>query len=248
MGLISIIMPAYNAEKYICQAIESVLAQTYKNWELLIIDDNSTDTTAKIVESYLGDKRIKFFTNKVNLGPAKARNIGLDNAIGDYITFLDADDFIGVDKLSAQVLFMKNKNIDMSHGNYYFCNSDGDKIKRIITDTKIDYFSLLKGNQFKIMTVLVKRKKIQNLRFPEIKHEDYAFYLECLKKIPYSLSQKDLCDSFVRVGDVSVSSNKIKSACWTWNIYYKYEKLGFIKSAYYFLHYAYNGFLKHKIR
>lgn len=245
--MISIIMPAYNAEKYICQAIESVLAQTYENWELLIIDDNSTDATAKIVESYLDDKRIKFFTNKVNLGPAKTRNIGLDNAIGNYITFLDADDFIDREKLDVQLSFMKTNNIAMSHGNYYFCDNDGNKIKKIITDAKINYFTLLKGNQFKIMTVILDRKEIESLRFPNIKHEDYAFYLECLKKIPYSLSQQNRIDSFVRIGNVSVSSNKIKSALWTWNIYYKYENLGLVKSLYYFLHYAYNGFLKHKV-
>ncbi|MBV6525681.1 glycosyltransferase family 2 protein, partial [Ursidibacter maritimus] len=96
-------------------------------------------------------------------------------------------------------------------------------------------------------TVLIEKDSIDGIRFPDIKHEDYAFYLECLKKIPYSLSQSQRFDSYVRIGNISVSSNKIKSALWTWDIYYKYEKLGVIKSLYYFIYYAYNGFIKHKL-
>lgn len=239
-------MPAYNAEKYIVDSIESVLSQTYKNWELLIVDDNSTDNTENIVKFYLGDPRIRLFKNTKNLGPAKSRNLGLDNAKGDYITFLDSDDFIHKDKLNSQLLFMKLNNFKMTHGNYFFCNSNRDILKRVVTSEKIDYHTLLRGNQFKIMTVLIERKVIEDLRFPDVKHEDYAFYLECMKRIPYSYSQKNRTDSYVRIGNISVSSNKFKSALWTWNIYYKYENLGFLRSLYYFLHYVYNGFLKYR--
>ncbi|MBV6541681.1 glycosyltransferase family 2 protein, partial [Ursidibacter maritimus] len=224
--LISVIMPAYNAESYISKAIESVLQQTYKNWELLIINDNSSDNTLNIIGSYLYENRIKVFNNHINLGPARSRNIGLDHANGKYITFLDADDFIDKEKFQVQLSFMKENKISMSHGNYIFCNNDGYKIKKVSTDIQVDYFSLLKGNQFKIMTVLIEKDSIDGIRFPDIKHEDYAFYLECLKKIPYSLSQSQRFDSYVRIGNISVSSNKIKSALWTWDIYYKYEKLG----------------------
>lgn len=246
--LVSIIMPAYNAEKYISKSIESVINQSYSDWELLIIDDNSSDNTKNIINSYLNDHRIKLFKNTFNLGPAKSRNLGLDNASGDYITFLDSDDFIHKDKLSSQLNFMQSNNFKMSHGNYFFCDNNENTLKKVITDNKIDYEKLLKGNQFKIMTVLIEKELIKNLRFPNIKHEDYAFYLECLKLVSYSYSQRERIDSYVRVGNISVSSNKIKSALWTWNIYYKYEKLGLIRSLYYFIHYAYNGFVKHKLK
>lgn len=246
--MISIIMPAYNAEKYIRNAIESIISQTYKDWELLIIDDNSSDNTLKIIASYSNDNRIKVFKNMANLGPAKARNLGLDNAKGEYIAFLDADDFLCEEKLESQFKFMQEHQLEMSHGSYCFCDNSGNILKNVYVSKKIDYFTLLKGNQFKIMTPLIARKKIIDVRFPEIRHEDYAFYLECLKRIPHSLAQVERLDSFVRVGHSSISSGKIKSAIWTWNIYYKYEKLGLIKSLYYFIHYAYNGFVKHKLR
>ncbi|MDG2960984.1 glycosyltransferase family 2 protein [Bisgaard Taxon 10/6] len=245
--MISIIMPAYNAEQYIRNAIESIISQTYQDWELLIIDDNSSDNTLKIIDSYASDSRIRIFENTSNLGPAKARNLGLENAKGEYIAFLDADDFLHREKFESQLKFMQDNRLEMSHGNYCFCDDSGKISKKVYVSEKIDYFTLLKGNQFKIMTPLIVRNKIMDLRFPEVRHEDYAFYLDCLKRIPYSLAQVERLDSFVRVGHASVSSNKIKSAIWTWDIYYKYEKLGLLKSLYYFICYAYNGFVKHKI-
>ncbi|TCP95523.1 glycosyltransferase involved in cell wall biosynthesis [Cricetibacter osteomyelitidis] len=243
--LVSIIMPTYNAYEYLNDAIQSILKQSYTHWELIIVDDCSTDDTLKLIDSY-SDTRIRVFKNNKNSGPAYSRNVGLENASGKYVTFLDSDDFISPDKLKEQLNFMLANDLDMSHGNYYFCDLSGNNIKKIITDEYIDYSCLLKGNQFKIMTVLIKRERIKDLRFPLIKHEDYAFYLDCLKRIKYSLSQTERIDSFVRIGKVSVSSNKIKSAIWTWNIYRKYEKLGLLKSIFYFIHYAYNGFIKHK--
>ncbi|WP_143531441.1 glycosyltransferase family 2 protein, partial [Rodentibacter trehalosifermentans] len=109
-GLISIIMPAYNAEKYISKAIKSVLSQSYENWELLVIDDNSNDNTVNVVKAYLHDRRIKLFINMKNKGAAETRNTGLDNAIGKYICFLDADDYWDKDKLSSQYIFMEQNN------------------------------------------------------------------------------------------------------------------------------------------
>lgn len=245
--LISIIMPMYNSEAYLKEAISSCLNQTYRNIELLIIDDGSQDKSIDIVkELMLSDSRIKLFTTPSNQGPAVARNIGLDNAHGDYITFLDSDDFIVQDKLEKQFNYMSDNNLSMTHGNYLFCDLNGKKIKNVITSNKIDYKLLLKSNQFKIMTVLIKREIIKDLRFPIIKHEDYAFFLDCLKRVGCSYLYNNEFSSNVRVGKISVSSNKLKSALWTFKIYYNKEKLGLLSSLYYFLYYAYYGFLKHK--
>ncbi|MGQ0285787.1 glycosyltransferase family 2 protein [Pasteurellaceae bacterium 22721_9_1] len=245
--LISIITPVYNSEKYIQQCIESVLSQTHTNWELILIDDCSKDTSVDIISKYLFDFRIKLFKNKNNLGPALTRNVGLDNATGDYITFLDSDDFWSKQHLENQLRFMIDNNLQISHGNYHFCDLEGNIIKSINVTPKIDYFCLLKGNQFKTMSMMLSKDLIGNHRFENIKHEDYAFFLECLKRTNYSLTDHSSIDSYCRIGSgVSVSSNKIKSAVWTWDIYHKHQKLGVVRSCYYFIHYAYNGFMKYR--
>lgn len=244
--LISIITPVYNAEEYIDDAIQSVLSQTYSNWELILVDDCSTDNSVKIINKYLSDTRIKLLMNKVNSGPAVARNKALDNASGDYITFLDSDDYWSEDKLLNQLNFMLENNLSISHGNYYFCNIEKIVIKSVKVDKYISYKKLLKGNQFKIMTVMLRKELVDSLRFENINHEDYIFFLKCLSQGNYSICDLSKIDSYCRIGKLSVSSNKIKSALWTWKIYYKYLKLGIVKSIYYFTCYAINGFLKYK--
>ncbi|MEY8873637.1 glycosyltransferase family 2 protein [uncultured Haemophilus sp.] len=246
--LISIIMPMYNSEKYLKEAIYSCLNQTYKNIELIIIDDGSTDTSVDIVKDImLVDSRVILLFSGKNNGPAIARNIGLDKAKGEYVTFLDSDDFIDKNKLERQIQYMLANNLIMTHGCYSFSDLSGNIIKKITTSEFVDYDILLKGNQFKIMTVLINRDVIKNIRFPQVKHEDYAFFLDCLKITKKSFLYSHSIDSHVRIGRASVSSNKIKSALWTFNIYFNYEKLGLIKSLYCFVNYAFNAFLKHKM-
>lgn len=244
--LVSIITPVYNSEEYLEETILSVINQTYKNWELLLIDDCSTDGSYKIIEKYLVDERMKYFKNKKNSGPAITRNIGLNETKGEYIALLDSDDFWKKDKLKNQVEFMIKNNLNLSHGNYYFCNLKGEIIKNIKVTEKINYKTLLKENQFKTMTMMIKKEILENVRFQNIKHEDFAFFLDILKKIDFSLADIDKDDSFCRIGKISVSSNKLKSAIWTWNIYRKYEKLNLIQSVYYFGNYVYRGLRKYK--
>lgn len=245
--LISIITPVYNAESYIKQSIDSVLLQTYPNWELILIDDCSTDNSINIIYPYLSDPRIKLFQNNVNQGPALSRNRGLDNAKGDYITFLDADDFWLSERLESQLRFMQEHHLLMGHGDYYFCDLNGEIIKPIKVDRKIDYSCLLKGNQFKTMTMMLSRRLISTYRFENIKHEDYAFFLECLKRTNYSLAQDNIIHSYCRIGNQkSISSNKLKSAVWTFNIYRKHQSLSLLRTMYCFIHYAFHGLTKYK--
>lgn len=246
-NLISIITPVYNAEQYIKECIESVQAQSYENWELILVDDCSSDNSVHIIQEYLIDNRIKLYKNKVNKGPTETRNIALDVCNGDYITFLDSDDFWTKDKLEKQIRFMESNKLDMSHGNYYFCDIEGNILKQVVTDHIIKYNDLLKGNQFKIMTVMLSRTLVGKHKFKEIKHEDFAYFLDCLKRTEHSMRYTTEIDSYCRIGKMSVSSNKLKSALWTWNIYRKHEKLNFIHSLINFLHYAINGFIKHKV-
>lgn len=107
--LVSIITPVYNSEEYLEETILSVINQTYKNWELLLIDDYSTDNSYKIIEKYLTDERIKYLRNERNSGPAITRNVGLEKSKGEYIAFLDSDDIWAKNKLELQIDYMKKK-------------------------------------------------------------------------------------------------------------------------------------------
>lgn len=244
--LVSIITPMFNSEEYIEETIESVLKQSYKNWEMIIIDDCSTDRSFELVKKYIDkDIRVKYLKNYENKGPAVSRNIGIDKSKGKYIAFLDSDDFWDIDKLKYQVIFMEKENFLITHTDYYFTNIKGKKIKKIITSDKINYKKLLKGNQFKTMCMMINKELIKELRIPQIKHEDYAFFLDLLReniesiKVPKSLG---MC----RLRKNSVSSDKIKSALWTWRIYRDYENFNLIKTIYYFINYVLKGLLKYK--
>ena len=244
--LVSIITPSYNSEDFIKETIESVLNQTYDNWEMLIIDDCSTDKSPQLIKEYVKvDSRIKYLKNNQNNGPAITRNIGLSKAKGKYISFLDSDDFLDKFKLEIQVNFMEENNLEITHSDYFFTNSSGEIIKKIETSEEIDYKKLLRGNQFKTMSMMMKKNFIENTKLPNIKHEDYAFFLDLLKKGAISKKVPD-CLAMCRLREKSVSSDKIKSAVWTWNIYRKYEKFNLMKSSFYFLNYALNGILKYK--
>ena len=243
--LVSIITPVYNSEEYLEETILSVINQTYKNWELLLIDDYSTDNSYKIIEKYLTDERIKYLRNERNSGPAITRNVGLEKSKGEYIAFLDSDDIWAKNKLELQIDYMKKNSIRICHGDYIFIDKNGKEIKKIITDDILSYKILLKENQIKTSFLIVNKNLIVEIRFPLIKHEDFAFFLELLKK--GEISKKiDFIVGKYRIQENSVSSNKLKSAIWTWNIYRKYERLNLLQSVHYFSNYIYRGLRKYK--
>ena len=249
-GLVSIITPAYNAAEYIVETIESVLAQTYPNWEMLIVNDCSKDNTAAIVQSYATkDKRIKLINLKQNSGAAVARNTAIQNAKGRYIAFLDSDDLWKKDKLQKQLSFMQRNRYAFTFHNYIMCNDGIDKEngKIIKVSTQIDYKKLLKGNNTGgCLAVCIDRKVVIEIFMPNERHEDYICWLDILKE--YQIKGYGINEvlGYYRVGKVSVSSNKLKSALWTWNVYRDSQKLSLLKSIYYMWFYCLNGIRKHR--
>lgn len=244
--LVSIITPSYNSEGFIKETIESVLNQTYTNWEMIIIDDCSTDNSPEIIKEYMKiDSRIKYLKNKENSGPAISRNLGLDNSKGEYIAFLDSDDVWFKEKLQIQMEYIIKNKTDILHNNYYFCDENGKIIKEVKNDYRLNYKKILKSNQIKTSFLIVKKEVLKNIRFQNIKHEDYAFFLDFLRE-----NNECFCISKplgkYRINSTSVSSNKLRSAIWTWKIYRNYEKFNLIKASYYFINYALNGILKYR--
>lgn len=245
---VSIIMPAYNAEKLIKESIESVINQSYKNWELIIVNDASIDKTRIIVENIIKkEKRIKLINLKENKGVVNARNTALKLVIGTYIAFLDSDDLWYPQKLESQLKFMAEKKCAISYTAYDVITERGNYIKTMKVPSKLSYKGALKGNSMTCLTVVINREKVRKVEMPKIKHEDYATWLNIIKEVGVSYGLNETLGKY-RVVKNSMSSNKLKMIVWSWNIYYKSQKLGVIKSFYYTGTHLVKAFFKRYIK
>lgn len=237
-NLVSIITPMYNSERYVEFTIKSVQDQTYNNWEMIIIDDCSKDSSVKIVEKFISeDNRIKIIKLTKNSGVANARNEGIINAKGDFIAFLDSDDLWHPNKLKVQINFMKKYNYIFTYTAHGYIDENNNIIRGSFKVPKtINYRTLLKGNAIHCLTVIIDRRVVNSLTMPNIKHEDFATWLYLLKNYNIANGINENL-AIYRKSLNSLTSNKIKSAIWTWNIYRNYEKLSLLKSLYYFINY-----------
>ena len=247
-NLVSIITPAYNSATYIAETIESVLAQTYTNWEMLIVNDCSKDNTAEIVQSYAAkDKRIKLINLTQNSGVAAARNTAIEKAKGRYIAFLDSDDLWKKEKLQKQLSFMQQNGYAFTFTSYEHFKGTKENIQSKVQVVKsLNYKQALKGNQIGCLTVMLDRKQILNIHFTTQKHEDYILWLNILK---HGITAHGIHESLAlyRTGNSkSISGNKLQSALWTWKVYRDSQKLNLIYSIYIFMIYIRNGLKKHK--
>ncbi len=244
---VSIIIPVYNAEKFIGKTIESVLNQTYKNWEILIFNDKSKDNSLKIIKKYSEkDKRIKVVDSKENVGVVAARNKLTEIATGEFIAFLDADDYWKQNKLEKQIKFMLKNNALISCTEYTRVTEDEKEINDIIIKEIITYEDMLKNNYLGCLTVIYNANKLGKRYFKEReKNEDYVLWLEIVKETKIIFGLKENL-AFYRVLNNSRSSNKIKAAKDRWNVYRKIERLSLFKSIYYFLQYVIRALKKTK--
>ena len=246
-NLVSIITPAYNSAAYIAETIESVLAQTYTNWEMLIVNDYSKDNTAEIVQSYAKkDKRIKLINLQQNSGAAAARNTAIQNAKGRYIAFLDSDDLWKKEKLQKQIEFMQRNGYAFTYTSYEHFKGTKENIQnQVQTPKSLNYKQALKGNKIGCLTVMLDRKQIANIHFTTQKHEDYILWLNILKQgiTAYGIQERL---ALYRTGNSkSISGNKLQSALWTWKVYRESQRLSVVKSMYYMWFYVMNGLKKH---
>lgn len=245
-NLVSIITPVYNGEKYIKECIESVLNQSYKNIEMIIIDDGSTDRSEEIIKSYMKDyPLIKYIKINENKGVWAVRNMAIEKAKGRFIAFLDADDLFYKDKIKKQIDFMLENDYSFTYTSYNLIDENSNNLNKIIYAKEYeDYKSLLKGNNIGCLTVMIDRLKINTpIKFSQNHHEDYILWLDILKNDTKAYGLDDVLSSY-RKSNTSISHNKIKAASWTWNIYRNIEKLSLFKSIYYFINYTINGFRK----
>lgn len=235
--LVSIVTPVYNGKKYIEEMLLSVSEQTYQYWEHIIVDDASTDGTKEIIEKYAeSDSRIHLISLHENTGVANARNIGVEKANGDYVAFLDADDQWKENKLECHMEYILKHQLRFSYSAYEVINEKGEHIKNIIPGKmKVNYTQLLYTNVIPCCTVIIESELIKNEKMPAIGHEDYATWLNILRKNNIEAVGINQILSIYRLVGHSISSNKWKTIIWNWKIYYKNQQLGLFKSLKYLI-------------
>ncbi|MBE5934332.1 MAG: glycosyltransferase family 2 protein [Lachnospiraceae bacterium] len=241
---VSVIMPAYNCEKYIEKAIKSVLKQEV-NLELIIINDCSKDNLEEVVNKYIKDRRVVYIKNEANLGVAMTRNKGVEMAQGEYIAFIDADDWWGHNKLSKQLKVLKESGCVMCSTARELFTSNGETVGKVIpVPARITYKKMLYGNLINCSSVLIKKDimKGYNMEYDDA-HEDYITWLDILKKHGECVAINEPLLKY-RLSPAGKSRNKLKSA----KMHYKslrYAGFGVIRSCFYFVAYAINGVIKH---
>ncbi len=245
--LVSVVMPMHNSEKYVGKAIESVMGQTYDNWELLVVDDGSTDRSCDVVKAYaLQDSRIKLLINDNPTGmPYSPRNYGIQRAKGDFIAFLDSDDMWLREKLSQQIpLFFHDNITAVVYSDYEKISESGKRSARIISaPAKTNYRQLLYGNVIGNLTGIFDVRKVGKSYFTNVHHEDYAFWLSVLKS-GYIARNTQTVAALYRVRKESVTANKLSIIGWQWNIYRNVENIGILRSFYYYCFYAVSALYK----
>ncbi len=246
---ISVVIPSYNAENTIEKSICSVLGQTIKNWELILVDDCSADNTVEIMRKYKKqDSRIRILRNKENRGVSFCRNLGVRNARYPWIAFLDADDSWEYEKLEKQMMVLqKYPNVSICFTGSAFIDENEKKSSYILkVPTKITRKELLRQNLISCSSVVVKRTSLLRHPMPEIRgiHEDYAVWLSILNEEAYAIGiNKPLL--IYRISASSKSGNKLRAAKMQWRTY-RYAKIPYPAAIFAWLQYAYRSLRKYR--
>ena len=230
--LVSVIMPSYNTSQYIAQSIQSVIDQTYKNWELIIVDDCSTDNTDEIIMSF-DDDRIRYFKNESNSGAAISRNRALQEAKGKWVAFLDSDDLWLPQKLEKQIDFMEKNEYKFTYTAYKEMTEKGIPNGVFVTGPKrINKRKMFNYCWLGCLTVMYDANCVGNIQIADLKkNNDYAMWLKCIKKTECVFLNEDLSYYRLRNGSISHGS-KWKLIKHHYLLYRIGENKGIISSAF----------------
>ncbi|UKT63272.1 glycosyltransferase family 2 protein [Pedobacter mucosus] len=248
-GLVSIITPMYNGERFVGITIDSVLSQTYSNWEMIVIDDGSSDNGPKIVAEYaLKDARIKLIS-QANAGSAAARNNGIRMAKGQYISLLDADDTWDPIFLDSQLKFMAEKKADLVYSSHRRINEESKEIlSPFMVPQQVTYEDMLHTSSISCLTGLYNIEKFGKVYLrEELKsyRDDYIYWLEILKKVGIAYGNREVIANY-RVMKSSTTGKKRKVVIPHFMVLYKHEKLSFFRSLYYTMSWAVIGYFKYR--
>ena len=246
---IDIILPVYNSEDFIVDTLRSVINQTYKNWRLLIVDDNSTDGTRKLIIDFIDNNinKKKFFLikNKKNKGQAFSRNLALKHCNSEYIAFIDSDDLWEKNKLKIQIKYMSDNEYSFTYSDYKSIKKD--KIRKIVTPNFFNYKSFIKNTSIATSTMMVKKKILNSVFFQRLRLcEDY--YLKCqLLKLNNAYKCPQIY-SFYRLRNNSLQSNRLKVLFAVWNINKNFNNMNFINNFISVFFITLNSFKKYAFR
>jgi glycosyltransferase involved in cell wall biosynthesis len=245
--LVSVITPNYNCAAYVGRAIESVRSQTFRDWELLVVDDCSTDGSVEIIRGYAEkDRRIRFLQTPSHSGsPLEPRNLALEKAQGRYIAFLDSDDLWLPGKLERQLKLFENEKTAIVFSNYEKINGDGVRSGRLVrSPAVVSYRDLLKSNCIGNLTAVYDTEKAGKVFFRHPCHEDYVLWLTILEK-GFVAENTGTVEALYRMRADSVSARKVAALKWQWEIYRKELKLPLPHSVCFFVFSLARGFLKY---
>jgi len=230
---VSIVMPNYNKGKFLEESINSIIFQDYKNWNLFLIDNASTDNTKSILSNYNNPKyniRLVYLTK--NKGVAFSRNLGIRLSKSKYIAFIDSDDYWDSNKLKNQINFMEKFNYNFTYTDYtpFFLKNNIKVFKKIVSPRKTFNFNeFINDTSIATSSMIIRKSIIDKTKFPKIKTlEDYCFKCALLKK-GYEATKLNQNSMYYRITKNSLSSNKLRSLYWSWYINRKYNKLSFFK-------------------
>lgn len=232
---VSIITPVYNASETLSATVDSIIAQSFSDWELLLIDDASTDASSDIAKQFAqDDARIKYFRLIENSGPAIARNSGIEQAQGSLIAFLDADDLWHAEKLERQVEFMEERSLALSCTSYAIVDEQGRTIKKeIIAENSLSYRKMLTRNFIGCLTAMYDTRIAGKTYMPNIrKRQDYGLWLNIIKRTGPAAGLQE-CLAYYRNRPSSLSSNKLGMIQYNWRIMREFEQLSYPASAWY---------------
>ena len=232
MHLVSVIMPYFKKRNYVEKSIRSVINQTYKMFELIIIYDDEDKSDLNFIKEIIGNnEKVKLVINENNIGAGNSRNQGIKLSNGEFIAFIDSDDYWNENKLARQVDYINKNNFD-----FVFCNYEkviNDKKKIILSKKSLNYNDLLKSCDIGLSTVILKKNVINKISFPNLKtKEDYVFWLDLTKKNIIAHNQGDVLVSWNKVKN-SLSSSVIQKIKDGFIVYYKYQNFNFFKSLYF---------------
>lgn len=240
---VSIITPSYNSSKFVCETIESVLAQTYANWEMIIVDDASQDNSVDIIENFVKvDSRITLIKLDKNVGAGDARNRGIEKAQGKYIAFLDSDDVWHQEKLEIQIKLMEESQVPISFTGYTIMDEFLNKSKSIIKVPQfVDFKRYLKSTIIGMSTAIINRDIVGEFKLSSIRtRQDGVLWIELLKKGHIAIGLNMQLTKY-RSRKNSISANKYKAIKRIWYIYRKYAGLNLFNTSYYFIFYILNN-------
>lgn len=243
---VTIITPIFNAEEFLCDSVNSVLAQTHRNWELILVDDCSFDSSFEIAENFCrADSRIRCCRLEHNSGAAVARNVGIELAQGRYIAFLDSDDMWMRDKLEKQIDFMRSFGYAFTYTWYECITEHAELTGRILRPAaKVSYKELLKSNRIGCLTAVYDTERLGKCYMPLIrKRQDYGLWLKILRREKEAHCLQEPL-ALYRIRKTSISSNKIEMLKYHWDLYRHEEKLSVVSAAYYLCWHVINRVMK----